>query len=152
MQEKLDFLINKFPALLRTIDADTKGQWGKMNVLQMIEHMTDSVREGNGKIKRTLMTAPEKIPAMMEFMMSEKEFKPNTKNALMGDEPAPVRNQNKEEAIRELESELNDFEKLFKQDPDAVVINPFFGNLHHDEWVQLLHKHARHHLKQFGGI
>ena len=151
MKEKLEFLINKYPSLLRNLDTEEKGRWGKMNVLQMIEHMSDSIREANGKIPRTLLSAPDKVPAMKEFLMSEKEFRPNTKNALMPDEPLPARHKSKEDAIQELEKELGDFRQLYTQDPNTVITNPFFGQLHYDEWVQLLHKHAIHHLRQFGG-
>jgi hypothetical protein len=88
---------------------------------------------------------------MKDFLMSEKEFKPNTKNALMGEDPLPVRHVKISDAIAELESELKDFEKYFTSFPDARITNAFFGDLNYDEWVQLLHKHSMHHLKQFGG-
>jgi hypothetical protein len=148
--EKLNFLLNTFPDLLMELDAATKPKWGKMNVQQMIEHMTDSVREANGKIPRTIITMPERLPAMKAFVMSEKEFRPETKNALMGDEPSPVRNADKENAIAELKDELKDFVDHYTNNPESVITNAFFGHLNYQEWIQLLHKHAVHHLKQFG--
>jgi len=152
MNPKLSFLVNEYVGHLRQLDVSTKGQWGKMNVQQMIEHMTDSFMEANGKIPRVNMTPPERLPAMKDFLMSEKEFRPNTKNALMGEEPSKVRNSSKEEAIKVLEKEIKDFEKYYAEHEEAILTNPFFGNLNFDEWTQLLHKHALHHLKQFGVI
>ncbi len=150
MNPKLNFLINEYPSILRKIDPDKKGQWGKMSVQQMIEHMCDSVMEANGKIPRTLLTSSDRMPKMKEFLMSEKEFKPDTKNALMSDVPPPVLNESVPEAIDELEMELKDFVKKFDGNKNSKITNPFFGELNFDEWVQLLHKHAVHHLKQFG--
>jgi hypothetical protein len=146
--EKRNFLLSDYPSILKSINPVSK--WGKMNFQQMIEHMTDSVREANGKLPRTLVTTEERLPAMKEFLMSEKEFRPETKNALLGNEPDPVKNKNVPESISALEKELNDFVLHFKDNADKRITNPFFGHLNYDEWTQLLYKHAIHHLKQFG--
>ena len=150
MNDKLSFLLNKYPTHLRNLDPSTKGLWGKMNVQQMIEHMADTLREANGKTPRTLMTPADRVPKMKEFIMSEKEFRPDTKNALMGDEPEPVKRASVAEAIDDLESELKDLVKHFENSPQSTITNPFFGDLNYEESIQLLHKHAIHHLKQFG--
>ena len=150
-KNKIDFVLIEFPAKLKALNPETKGMWGKMNVHQMIEHMIDSIKEANGKIPRTLVTAPERLQAMQDFLRSEKEFKPNTKNVLMGEDPVPVRHVSVANAIAELEEELKDFEKHFKANPNSRITNAFFGDLNYDEWVQLMHKHSMHHLKQFGG-
>jgi|688.fasta_scaffold1202619_1 hypothetical protein len=151
--EKEDFLLNEFILLLKTIDEDFEPVWGKMNVHQMIEHMTDSIRIANEKNKADkILTPPDKLPLSYQFMMSDKPFKENTKNTLMGDEPAPTRNEFLEDAILELDNEITDFHTFFKDDHDKRTTNPFFGNLNYAEWVQLLHKHAIHHLKQFSAI
>jgi hypothetical protein len=55
-----------------------------------------------------------------------------------------------EHSISELEKELDDFVKFYENSPEAVVTNSFFGHLNFEEWTQLIHKHAIHHLKQFG--
>ena len=96
------------------------------------------------------MTPADRVPKMKEFIMSEKEFRPDTKNALMGDEPEPVKRASVAEAIDDLESELKDLVKHFENSPQSTITNPFFGDLNYEESIQLLHKHAIHHLKQFG--
>lgn len=148
--DKLSFLREQLPKNLRSLDPQTKSKWGKMNVQQMIEHLSDSVREANGKTPREIISTPERLPAMKDFLMSDKEFKPETKNIMMGSEPLPVRHGSMEEAIMKLEDELKDFENKYEKKPDSVITNPFFGHLNFEEWIQLLHKHAIHHLKQFG--
>lgn len=152
MTEKLNFLVYKVPDLLRSIDHDTKGKWGKMNVHQMIEHMIDSVREASGRIPRTILTVEDKLPAYRNFLLSDKEFRPETKNPLMPDEPLPVRNPDVETSIKELEKELKYFVEYYTNSPDAIATNAVFGQLNYEEWILLLHKHAKHHLKQFGAL
>ena len=111
---KLNFLITDFPSILKKLKGDEKPQWGVMNAQQMIEHMSDSVRIANGKDPQKLHVPVEQVPAMKSFMMSDKEFRPNTKNALMSEIPAPTRNNNIKRAIDELEKELADFVDFYQ--------------------------------------
>ena len=37
--EKFDFIKNQFVPLVKTLSADTAGNWGKMNGQQMVEHV-----------------------------------------------------------------------------------------------------------------
>jgi hypothetical protein len=147
--KSIQFLLNEYIPILTSLDPSTPPVFGKMNVQQMIEHMSDMIRMGNGKDPHTVITPEDKLPAMMEFLMSDKEFKPNTKNRLMGEEPAPVRNPSVKQAISELNNEISDLIKHFDEEEGRRVPNPFFGNMNKEEWIQLLHKHAIHHLKQF---
>jgi len=87
---------------------------------------------------------------MKNFIMSEKDFRPNTPNALLGEMPEPLRNESKEKALAELQIEIADFVKHFEANPGTLETNPFFGHLNYAEWVHGLHKHAIHHLRQFG--
>jgi hypothetical protein len=151
--EKENFLLNEYILLIKTIDEEQEPVWGKMNVHQMVEHMTDSFRIANEKRKDEKIVTPEdRLAGAYQFMMSEKLFKENTKNALMGEEPEPIRNEFLEDAILELDTEITDFHTFFKDDAEKRTTNAFFGYLNYAEWVQLLHKHALHHLKQFGAI
>lgn len=83
-------------------------------------------------------------------MMSDKPFKENTKNPLMGKEPAPLQYQTVQAAIGSLQEELIYFFEVYEKNPAQIIRNPFFGDLNFEQNVQLLHKHALHHLKQFG--
>ena len=53
-------------------------------------------------------------------------------------------------AIGALQLELIYFFEAFGKDPQLITRNPFFGDLNFEQNVQLLYKHALHHLRQFG--
>ncbi|MGN6165406.1 MAG: DinB family protein [Flavisolibacter sp.] len=149
--EKEQFLRYRLVALLKQIPSDTPPQWGKMSLQQMIEHFADSVRIASGRtVHADIVTPEEHLDKMRAFMMSDKPFKENTINSLMPEVPAPVRNRSAEEAIAELQIEINDFFSTFEKERFQTTRNPFFGDLNYQENVQLLYKHALHHLKQFG--
>lgn len=82
-------------------------------------------------------------------MLSEKPFKENTPNPLLSEVPAPVRNISAEEALSELQTELNYFFSVFEKNNLQVTRNPFFGDLNYEENIHLLNKHVIHHLRQF---
>ena len=82
--------------------------------------------------------------------MSEKEFRENTKNPLLPEVPGQLQFNTLQSAIAELKSELIYFFEAFEKQPSMVTRNPIFGDLNFEQNVQLLHKHAMHHLKQFG--
>lgn len=149
IQDKQQFIHITFPALLKSLKGNEKGEWGKMSPQQMVEHMTESIRIATEKRKFAIQTPPEKLPLLKSFMMSDKEFKPNTKNALMEEVPPAVINAGLPEAIRELEEEINYFLDYFKSEPEKTTVNPFFGVLSFEEWIQLLYKHCMHHARQF---
>lgn len=147
---KLEFLRIEFPKLARSLAPESKGHWGVLNAQQMVEHMSDSVRIANGKDPHTLHTPVDQVAKYKEFAMSDKEFKPNTKNVLMGEIPVPAKHPAMEHAVKEYEQEIADFVAYFDKNPGITPTNPFFGDLNKEEWIHLLHKHAVHHSKQFG--
>ena len=152
MLEKENFLRTKLVTYLQRLDPATPPKWGKMNVQQMIEHYAgDAVRNANGRLKiETIITPPENLQRMRDFLMSEKPFRENTKNPLMGEEPAALHFKTVQAAIGALQQELIYFFEVYNKDPHLVIRNPFFGDLNFEQNVQLLHKHAIHHLRQFG--
>jgi len=149
--EKTEFLKFRFIPLLKQIPSDTQPQWGKMTLQQMIEHFSDSVRIASSKTVHTeFIFPPEQLQKYREFMLSEKPFKENTMNPLMPEVPAPVVNISVNEAINELQKEVNYFFSVFEKNNLQVTRSPFYGDLNYEENVHLLHKHAVHHLRQFG--
>ena len=152
--EKENFLRTKLIALLQKLDPATPPVWGKMSVQGMIEHYSgDAVRNANGRLKfDKIITPPDHLDRLREFMMSDHPFKENTKNPLMGEEAAPLHFKTVQAAIGALQQELIHFFEVYEKDPNMVVRNPFFGDLNFEQNVQLLYKHALHHLRQFGVI
>ncbi len=147
---KTVFLKNTYTTILETIDENEPQQWGKMNVRQMIEHMSDYVRIASGLTPMDVITPEDRLPKMQQFLMSEKPFPENTPNVLMSEIPSPLKHQTKKEAIIELRNELDYFFKAHEVDLNKETRNPFFGILNFEMQVQLLFKHATHHLRQFG--
>lgn len=147
--DKLAFLKTEFPKLVRTLSAEAKGEWGVLNAQQMVEHMAESISFATGKNNQLLHTPAEHVGKYREFAMSDKEFKPNTKNALMPEAAPEISKANITDAIAELEMQTAAFISYFETNKDAVITNSFFGDLNFGEWTHLLHKHAVHHAKQF---
>ena len=117
----------------------------------MVEHFSDSVRLASGKMQFSRMVTPEDaLPKYRSFLMSDKPFKENTLNPMLPEVPAPVRNKTIQEAIAELEKELHFFFSVFENNHQQQTRNPMFGDLDYEQNVQLLYKHALHHLRQFG--
>lgn len=150
---KEDFLKNRLMVLLKQLPSDTTPKWGKMTLQQMIEHYSDAVRIASGKTPYTdIITPPEQLEKMRQFLESDKPFRENTINPMLAEVPAPVKNPSMANALEELQTELDFFFTVFEKNNLQVTRNPLFGDLNFDQNVQLLHKHAIHHLKQFGVV
>lgn len=143
------FFKEQYIPLIKKLKGTEKGNWGVLSAQGMIEHMSESIAIASMRIVHALHTPPELVEKYKSFALSDKEFKPNTKNALMSDEAHPLRHKSIEDAVKELEEEVKEFLAFYEHEPENKVLNPFFGDLNYSEWLHLLHKHAIHHLKQF---
>jgi hypothetical protein len=149
MNTQEQFFKTEYIPLLNQLSDNEVGLWGVLSPQGMIEHMTDAFGNAHGRIHLPQQTPEAVLPKMRAFALSDSPFKENTKNSLMSEVPAPLRNHSITEAISELEKEIAVFFYYYKQHSDAVNLNPFFGEFNYQEWLHLLHKHAMHHLKQF---
>jgi hypothetical protein len=152
MDDKLEFLRNDFIFNLKHLAPDATGLWGVMNGQQMVEHFSEAVKNASGKLKLPQVNHGEKLEKFRRFLMSDKPFNQNTKNPLLGETPPAAKHSTIQAAIAELQQEIDHFIETFKKNPQLTTQNPFFGQLTFEENVQLLYKHAQHHLKQFGLI
>ena len=125
-----------------------------MNVQQMVEHYSrDGLMVSSGRVKfDKIVTPPEKLTRLREFLLGEKPFIENTRNPLLGTEPAPLQYKTIQAAIGALQMELIYFFEVFEKNPSLITLNPIFGELDFEGNVQFLYKHALHHLRQFGVI
>ncbi len=150
-QNKLDFIQKKLLLLLNSLPADKAANWGKMNAQQMVEHLTAFFKVSTKKINFPLVTPVEHLPKFKAFLLSDKEFKENTKAPMLPDEPFALKKTTMQNAIQELQEEINDFITFFHtSNADTIAQHPVFGDLNFEEWVLLHYKHIIHHLKQFG--
>jgi hypothetical protein len=149
--QKAYFLRHEYAGKLESLKPDAERRWGKMNVQQMIEHMAEYIAMASGKIAtEKIVTLAEHLEGYRRFLSTEKEFKENTPNVLMPEIPAPVKHASMDQSIAEIKGEIDHLFKAFEDDCDKKVLNPIFGELDYDMTVQLLYKHAWHHLRQFG--
>jgi hypothetical protein len=150
--EKEFFLRSRFVSCLQQLHPSTAPLFGKMNVQQMVEHFAyDSLQTASGRRQfHEILTPPDKLPKVKAYMLSDNPFKEGVLNPLMAEEPAPLQHNTLHGAIGVLQEELIHFFTYFEKNPGARTRNPFFGDLDFEENVHLLHKHALHHLRQFG--
>lgn len=149
MNSKEQFFKQAYIAKLQQLSGNEIGLWGVLSPQGMIEHMADAFANAYGKIKLPAQTPEAILPKMRAFALSDTPFKENTKNVLMSETPAPLRHQSISDAISELDMEIKTFFEHYKLHPTQINLNPFFGEFNYEEWLQLLYKHAHHHLKQF---
>ena len=152
--EKIQFVTKDCMTLFKNIKTDAIGAWGLMNGQQMVEHVAAFFAVSFGKIKFDLVTPVEHLPKYREFLLSDKEFRENTKApaSVIGEEALPLRYVSMEEALEKLEESIAAFENYFKEDALKTTLHPVFGELNFEEWVLLHYKHVRHHLRQFGMV
>lgn len=150
LEEKADFLRRSYLPLLQAIDPVQPPLFGKLSAQGAVEHMSDSFRIANGRELHDCDAPEERIEKMHAFVRSDKPFREGTPNPMLGTEPAALRWASMGDALAELQDEVNAFFDLFAQDRHKLVTNPIFGDLDYELWVLLLHKHAWHHLRQFG--
>lgn len=149
-EEKLLFLKKELIPLLQKIEPGTNPLWGKMNLQQMIEHFSGAIKIATGTLQLPGTTEPKDSSKNYSFLMSDKPFKENTANPLLSEEPYALRNHTLQASIGELQGNLLEFFRTFENEEGKRVLNAFFGHLNYEEQIQLLYKHALHHLKQFG--
>ena len=149
---KLNFIQHEFIKRLHDLPGNAAGKWGRMNAQQMVEHVTGFFKISSNKINFPLVSPSEHLPKLKAFLLSDKEFRENTKapSSVIGEEPMPVRTNNMEEAISMLQQSVNEFVEYFKGDDYKTTLHPVFGELNFEEWVLLHYKHLVHHGKQFG--
>ncbi len=151
LQQKEAFLKNELIPLLKSLQPGQKGRWGKMDAQQMVEHLRDVCKVANGKIILPLVnTDPARLERDRAFIMTELPFRENTRVPVMPEEPRAHKYTSIDEAITKLQPELEDVFTVYAGDPAKTTHNPMFGELNYEQQVNLLYKHATHHLRQFG--
>ncbi len=148
--QKESFLKNDFIPLLKKLESNDQGSWGVLHAQQMVEHFIDAVKNASGKLILPGLYEGERLEKMRQFLMSDQPFRENTSNPMMDEAGAPLRKPDMESAITKLQEELDYFFKAFKENPSLITANAFFGDLDYAGNIQLLYKHAMHHLRQFG--
>jgi phenylacetic acid degradation protein/carnitine operon protein CaiE len=148
--ERVFFLKEILRKKLQAIPSNTPPLFGFMNVHQMIEHLAYAFRQATGLIPLPPANNDAITAKMFAFLKSDKPFRDNTPNMYLPDVPPPPVHTTITDSLLDLDRAMAGFFEAFRAKPDLVILNPFFGYLNFDDSVQLLNKHTRHHLRQFG--
>lgn len=127
--------------------------WGTMSAQHMLEHLCQAVQLSNGNLViNDCMTPNKKLPLLKRILMSDRPLPKNFTNTVIGEGLKPLINKNLESAITELINEISQINNPFESNEDALPVNPTFGPLNKEEWIQFHKKHLLHHFTQFGLI
>jgi hypothetical protein len=149
-QDKFNFIKNDFVTKIKNLTPDAVAKWGKMNAQQMVEHVAGFFKVSTNQVQFPLVTLEEHLPKYKAFLLSNKEFRENTKAPILPDEPIPVAHSTLQGAIYDMEKQINLFVEKFSSGEIVSSQHPVFGDLNFEEWVLLHYKHVTHHARQFG--
>lgn len=132
---------------INKLSPESKAQWGKMTVDQMLSHCQApmDVAFGNLPLRTNfLMRTIGKL--FKNKIINSAEFKKNSPTA-----PSFIRTgtYDFEKTKNELIEKINQFSTLGEK-AIKTTKHPFFGEMTHNEWDKLQSMHLEHHLRQFG--
>lgn len=142
--------LSELAAHIDKLSADTPPQWGKMTPQHMVEHLTSTLFLATGKAEVKVYTPQNQLAQMRAFLMSDRPIPRGVVSPAVGADLPQLRNDSFEAAVSEFKAELTAFAAYYEEHPDAVHINPAFGELSYPEWQQFMKKHLTHHFEQFG--
>jgi len=139
--------LNELTMRINKLQPGSQRQWGKMNVAQMMAHLSTAIEANLGDVVH-------KQNFMGEI------FGKIAKNSIVG--PKPIKHGlptdphfvilDDKDFNTEKQRLLAVIKRLSASDPEAQAKNthPFFGKMTGTEWNALNYKHLDHHLMQFG--
>jgi oxepin-CoA hydrolase/3-oxo-5,6-dehydrosuberyl-CoA semialdehyde dehydrogenase len=133
------------------LNSNTEPRWGTMTAQKMVEHLINTFLISSGQMKTECFSDEAKLPVLKKILMSDRPM-PKGFDSPAKKVPQDYQFENIDTAIRVLAVEVDNYYNYFNENPDAVLMNPTFGELNKDEWEQFHKKHLTHHLTQFGLI
>lgn len=129
---------------INELTPQSRAQWGKMNVAQMLAHcqMPLGVATSKHKLKSNFLLSLLG-PFFKSKLFNEEPFKRN----LPTDKSFIIANPQEFEKEKQ---NLIDMINGFSADSMSGEKHPFFGKLTNEEWSKGTWKHLDHHLIQFG--
>ncbi len=132
---------------VQNLQPDSKAHWGKMNVSQMIAHVSEAYKVPLSETAMPRMFIGRLIGwAIKPTLYNDKAWKqnlPTAPNFVIKDE---------RDFNTELLKLLNIVEKFHKAGSEKIgrYPHPMFGSFSTDQWGMAMYKHLDHHLIQFG--
>ena|SRR5579883_79275 len=139
----LEFL-SQIERRLRALNSDSKPQWGKMSVDQMLWHVNQGLSLALGQITQPPQKAPLPRPILKWMVLNLPWPK--------GAPTMPALEAKEEHDFQHERTRCFELLKTFARKPllDDWPINPIFGKVTGIFTSKLQAKHFDHHLKQFG--
>ena len=132
---------------INQLSLDSKRQWGKMSVDQMLSHCIAPIDFAFGHTEMKANFLMRLLGKMVKSKMLKSEtFKKDSPTA-----PSFIRKDHYD--FEATKSELIEKIQRFEKEGHAVIKNqkhPFFGMMTYNEWDHLHYMHLNHHLTQFG--
>ncbi|NOW96792.1 DUF1569 domain-containing protein [Mucilaginibacter sp. SG564] len=140
-QQTRDELIGRVNSLNR----DSKAQWGKMNVYQMVRHcnLWEDMMQGRQKYKRAFIGRIFGRVALRRVMKDESPLARNTPTL---PELRITGNGDMVSERTEWLAKIRDYANF----SNPGFIHPFFGSMTREQIGPFVYKHIDHHLRQFG--
>lgn len=125
---------------------ESKAQWGKMNVSQMLKHCNDAtIVAFNEKDLKVNFIVKIMGSLMRKSILNASEFGKNSPTA-------KEFKYNESFDFTKVQNELIRNFSRFQQGEQSVTClkHPFWGKMTSEDWNKLMWKHLDHHLRQFG--
>lgn len=130
---------------LQRLTAESRGQWGKMTIDQMLSHLSDACRMALGELATTNKSGPLQFRPLAKAVIYWLPWPKGAPTApeLLSRVPVSV------------EAEKQDLQLLLdrlvaKSQQQEWPAHPAFGALSNQDWGRLIYRHLDHHFKQFG--
>lgn len=135
---------------LNQLTQDKQPSWGQMSAQRMVEHLNEMIQMSMDPNHGIPLQIPaDKIPLMLDFLASDKPIIQNFKASFVPEE-APLKHEEIELAVDEFIDVWLAYEDFAAENPDAIILHPYYGDLNIEQWKRMHQKHITHHFKQFG--
>ena len=138
--------LNEVLERLNKLTPDTQRLWGKMNVSQMLVHLSSTLKTGLGELKAKNVYVPLISPLMKRYLMRGGRFMKGA-TPTMGE--FMVKNT---VDFNTAHAEFTAILKRFVAEgrKEKLKRHPFFGEMDAEAWGKTSYGHIDHHLRQFG--
>jgi DinB family protein len=130
---------------VQRLKTDQKPQWGKMTAVQMVAHLSDSLRMASGELEVAPRKGPFRYSPLKELVLY---VLPMPKGLPTSPELIARKPGDWSEEVADLRDQLNG---LVQRGAEALSpTHPAFGTFSAKQWGVLIYRHVDHHLRQFG--
>ena len=138
--------VDEVMARIDRLSASSQPQWGKMDVAQMLAHLSTTMDMAAGKFAAKRSLIGRIIGPRVRYILTDespmRRNSPTAKELKVSGSDFASEHERLKRSVRE-----------FHEGGESQVTkypHPFFGELTPVEWSTGMYKHLDHHLKQFG--